>query len=398
MPDQSDYGTKDNPELVPDSLIAYRHFTMHPDVALAPVAYPKSGVYASSGVWTADCQKKRQYSSLPAQFALQQRTQFAVYGGYGWHYDSVRVPVPGPACGGCACSECEEGVERAIRDYAAAYEEHHGAGHQSPVLDCSCGFYAHYYPNTDFYAGSTWGPKAQTDFDAIYGTHKSSPLVRAVVEVTGRTVMGSRGVRAQKMRIKALAIDWAKYRSGANPYLSNGTNWFYWDQAQTDRAYAEANAPSVDTIGLFTELAVKTAQAYEAEFFADPAEMYAAYPKPDLSALGIEAKPEPVPFEDSVYYSGAGAQVAYSTSTNLTYTPQPLTPAQLQGIAGLKPASMTVSGCFSGIVDEAALFGSSKPPTLDEPAPLTPFERVMQAKKSKPAPPGTGIDWRRKKP
>src|SRR5690606_25781721 len=36
-------------------------------------------------------------------------------------------------------------------------------------------------------------------------------MVRAVVELSGTIVMGSRGVRAERMRVKALAVDWDKF-------------------------------------------------------------------------------------------------------------------------------------------------------------------------------------------
>lgn len=75
-----------------------------------------------------------------------------------------------------------------------------------PNPKCQCGFYASYDPETDFYDGNPG-----------YGVNALGNLmVRGVVEVSGRVIMGTKGIRAEKMQIKALALDHFKL----GPWLS----------------------------------------------------------------------------------------------------------------------------------------------------------------------------------
>lgn len=60
------------------------------------------------------------------------------------------------------------------------------ADHEPPSHTCRCGFYASYSPYTDFY-------------DTFLGFR-----LFGACEVSGRVIMGDKGVRAQKMKIKGL--------------------------------------------------------------------------------------------------------------------------------------------------------------------------------------------------
>ena len=62
------------------------------------------------------------------------------------------------------------------------------ADHLAPVHSCTCGFYASYSPTTDFYS-------THTGYRAF-----------AAVEVSGRVIMATKGVRAQKMKFKGIWV------------------------------------------------------------------------------------------------------------------------------------------------------------------------------------------------
>lgn len=62
------------------------------------------------------------------------------------------------------------------------------SAHKSPDVKCQCGFYASYDPDTDFYA------------------YVTDPRVFAATEAFGHVVMATKGVRAEKMRIKGMWI------------------------------------------------------------------------------------------------------------------------------------------------------------------------------------------------
>ena len=69
---------------------------------------------------------------------------------------------------------------------------------EAPNRNCTCGFYASYSPDTDFFASHNRPP-------GMYGV--PAPPVFAVVEASGRVLMGSRGVRAERMRVTAVCLD-----------------------------------------------------------------------------------------------------------------------------------------------------------------------------------------------
>lgn len=63
-----------------------------------------------------------------------------------------------------------------------------GADHVVPVHSCTCGFYASYSPDTDFYS-------THTGYRAF-----------AAVRVSGRVIMGSKGVRAERMEFEGIWV------------------------------------------------------------------------------------------------------------------------------------------------------------------------------------------------
>ena len=78
---------------------------------------------------------------------------------------------------------------------------------KAPVTHCTCGFYGLYDPN---------------DVDSVD--------VRGVIEVSGRVILGTRGVRAQKAKIVALAT--------LNPMIRlryRGVDYFKWPSAMEEK-------------------------------------------------------------------------------------------------------------------------------------------------------------------
>jgi hypothetical protein len=69
-----------------------------------------------------------------------------------------------------------------------------------PRLECTCGFYASYDPQTNFF--EEYAMQA-----GMGGLTVDLPPIFAVVEATGRVLMGTKGVRAEKMEVKAICVD-----------------------------------------------------------------------------------------------------------------------------------------------------------------------------------------------
>lgn len=165
MSDQTGYGIQGEhhePKLVPAALTAYRHFFLY---------------------------KKAENSGLPALVPMAPHTE-AAYGTYHVPWSEWGSGKPATFHAECHWSEDEPRHE----------------GSPAPQLDCSCGFYAHYFDGTDFYPYTKWYPRQESGWTA------GKIMVRTVVELSGRIVMGHLGVRAEKLTIKALAIDWDKAR------------------------------------------------------------------------------------------------------------------------------------------------------------------------------------------
>lgn len=167
---------------------------------------------------------------------------------------------------------------------ADAMSQVHG---ESPSKSCTCGFYAHYDPNTDFYPDMDWN-MSQGD---SYGDDQRI-LVKAVVEGTGRVVMGTKGVRAQKLKIVALAPDWTKYRS--REWSRSLESALTYDEYRSLRDNPQSYQPSDREKERAYRLMARIASDYGAELFTHPDALHTAYPAQDVSELLEQPKaPEP---------------------------------------------------------------------------------------------------------
>lgn len=113
------------------------------------------------------------------------------------------------------------------------------ATHSSPDMECTCGIYAHYLPLESY-----------ERTDNIFG----------VIEASGRILMGTKGFRAEKAKIVALA--------GYGP----STVWFT-NQEKTRGIYPE---PVVD---FATKIGVP--------YFPTVRQMFFEFPQEDLTSLGV---------------------------------------------------------------------------------------------------------------
>lgn len=364
-PDQDDYGHRGDKTLVPGSLITYRHFQVDLKRGLiAPMNYrpTRDGVQGSS-----------------MMVGTGQRPYTPPQPGEPAKAYEARCIKAGPA-----------------QFYSRALREAKGEPHEkSPTVWCTCGFYAHYDPDTDFYPSFRWGRA----YHKLAGSehHADIVVVRAVVEVSGTTIMGKLGVRAGRMKILALTVDWDKR---IRPSVVDRYNFFMnrrFDAMSPSAAYRKVmledfssaeEENDADTIARTEAVAYR----YGVRHFADKWEMYLAYPKPDISAL-VDAAPSPPPEPEPDYFE-------FDASPLYQVPPSP--PSALGDIlkrqAQIYASQVSqvpwgmVNGVSVGVitVDEVNRI-------MDEvmPKQKTPFERAILAKQNRSAPPGTGIDRRR---
>lgn len=154
----------------------------------------------------------------------------------------------------------------------------------SPKKSCQCGFYAHYEPTTDFYPDYDWsieqgpGPKI---------------MIKAVVEMQGRVVLGTKGVRGERMKIVAIAPDWTKFRS--QEWHTELNNAMSYDRYRKLRNNPEMYPPSPEDRSAVEMSVLALSLKYKCEMFHDSVALHAAYPAQDVSALLAEDKHEPQP-------------------------------------------------------------------------------------------------------
>lgn len=166
----NDYGTADDPILIPGALIAFRHFQGHQTLG--------DTLYGPEADWWYDSTE-----SLKALFEWGRPEHLRAP-----KYVLTPMAVNDPAVyrkdhlddEGWFTADCQ--LDRLF---------------PHPITECRCGFYAHYTHQADFYPAKIW--------------KGSIPVVYAAVEMSGTTVCGSKGVRAEKMRILAITPDWRKY-------------------------------------------------------------------------------------------------------------------------------------------------------------------------------------------
>lgn len=142
--------------------------------------------------------------------------------------------------------------------------------HKTPGKDCTCGFYASYDPETDFYPNYRWGAALVQLLCEEFGLG-SVALVKAAAEVSGTVVMGRLGVRAEKMKILGFTIDWAKKDS-------------VWS---IDGKQYRPTGRDQETVLAARSLAL----LYGVTYYDSAEEMVAAHPKADVSALGVDTAP-----------------------------------------------------------------------------------------------------------
>lgn len=111
--------------------------------------------------------------------------------------------------------------------------------HSSPDIDCSCGIYAHYLPIESY--------------ERTYN-------IFGVIEASGKLFMGTKGFRAEKARIVALA--------GLGP----STQWF---------------TTKEKTRGIYPKDVVDFCSSIGVPYFPTVKQMVYEFPQVDLSSLGV---------------------------------------------------------------------------------------------------------------
>lgn len=404
-PDGKDYGKAGDKALVPGTLRAFRHFALDTTTGrLMPMSWKPPGAHAGR--------------NMPA------------------------YKLPWELGGEPQVAECHR-----FNPYAAIFaklmglpEEDHSkkVDHVTPSVECSCGFYGHYDQDTDFYPSYRWGRV----YARLAGQKEVSHIigVRGVVEMSGTVVMGTKGVRAQKARIIALAPDWEKqvkptYEDIFNFRMSakyrdivRKTDPQVWKILADDHGLDEDIYDSpfeeifdeVEKEGAWALHQVNTAaMSYGATFHGNAAEMYAAYPAEDVSHL-VDRTPPPEPeWETDGGVAGVPLpnpplanmprpqgsitlSVNGQTIANMTPTQAAALSAQVNGYAqqinqsfrqfgkSVQAASDGVQQALKGIRSDFVILDE-----VIEHRHETNFERAMRLKRDRKAPPGTGIDRRR---
>lgn len=289
---RDEFGTEESEStLVPESLRAYRHFLLFEDQLWPMTAdfnYP-SPYRSQVPVYVHD-EMGYGYGGCPCGFCIP----VDYYTG-----DSPEISLPPFPPGGSATvfqAKCNRYSAQSMGAMAVItpYPSH---AHQAPQEDCTCGFYAHYGPDGDFYAGSKWDafrgeehyirrttPSQPVPTTQVNGKNLAFALVRTVVELTGKVVLGTEGVRAEKMRIVAASLDWDKFQSAqevrnswdvSDPldstfFTTHSPMWGYADPETCDRGHNTLRA---------------VARAYGFQAFTDTRDMHRKYPQQDISHL-----------------------------------------------------------------------------------------------------------------
>lgn len=350
-PTNSDYGSGEEQALVPGTLTVFRHFILD---GYNRLLYPCNTTLAGRGYPFSTSAASRAYPVDPeggrhrAECGNQGRP-YIVGSGWTWRDD-----------------------------------------HDAPNKTCRCGFYASYDPATDFYPDMKWGEEFSRNSGQANIQHMI--LVRAACEVSGRVVMGRLGVRAERMEIKGIAIDWDKQVKFSRPALgyyqakapkirvarlADGEHILYEDFVGDDATYPLLSQEDEGVMRRTDE----TAERYGIKVYDSIAELHEAHPKADISALGVDTTPEPAVRSARPYRSGGILNLSTSISQMSASIAQ--AQAQVQSyVDRLKTERVTVSW------DDEAI------PFAKEEEKLTTFERVMLNKRNRSAPPGSGINYR----
>lgn len=271
--------------------------------------------------------------------------------------------------------------------------------HDAPQADCKCGFYASYKHDTDFYPAWHWGRDYSRQFKHSEG-YDDTVTVRAAVEVSGTVVMGRLGVRAQRMKIKAIAVDWSKHW-----WLRDGDDFDTWaeEYVLSDRhlprrrlGTGKHGSPEAEAA---EGRARRVADSYGVAFFDSMTRMYEAFPEEDVEALDVDTSPRPHVLDAFERASQATAKAAAGMTA---YVQQAALYAQGGTITVTNARGY--SSTFA-IVDEASgkytlqpfpKGGKGKRSAGPVHGPLTQREAALEAKRNRPAPPGSGYGRRKR--
>lgn len=148
-----------------------------------------------------------------------------------WNWDNYRLQSmkPGSWTNGSLTAECHH---FSVIDSPEK--------HRSPDLDCTCGIYAHYLP--------------------IESYERQNSNVFGVVEASGKILMGTKGFRAEKVKILALSS-----LGGCSP-------WF------------ESKKPAVPEA---TRRVIDFCTSIGVPYFPTVEKMVHEFPQKDLSSLGV---------------------------------------------------------------------------------------------------------------
>lgn len=167
-----DFGRRGSPEaLIPGTLRVYRHFRAEEHGELfPPSAHQIMEAYNLAPQvrdrWVQDSGKSRYTSAA---------------------FRAARRPHPG-FTRGIQQAECLLGFSSFLR-------RHEGP---APFPSCRCGFYAHYTPYGSFYTSVSFA-------SGYIGGYFNPIPVKGVCQVSGRVIMGEKGVRAERIEILGIA-------------------------------------------------------------------------------------------------------------------------------------------------------------------------------------------------
>lgn len=352
-PSQGDYGSGNDNAMVPGSLTVFRHFGINLRTGnIVPMNHRPQRLVSDGFV--------DRLTGYPYR-----TPQFIYPADPGRTYEALCTRSP----------------------YTAPYGAAAPPGHKSPHLRCTCGFYAHYSQTEDFYETMFWGREYCADIHK--GGFEDMAYVLAVVEASGTCIMGRRGVRAEKIKIKAIAIDWSKYRNpmrrAGRPRIGYARDKYAPDQvvSEYDYRYIPSNEPDPDEFAEVTDQVARVCSRYGVDFYLNKQDMYDRHPEEDVSALGVDTSPRPEP-EITFFQWASGQGVSRATALQQQAA---IYDAAAKAAEVAKTLADTFKGLTAslGIIDEMVV--------LDEVE--TAKEKALRLKRNRPAPPGTGIDRRR---
>lgn len=354
MVHQTDYGTPNDKTLVPGSLRVFRHFGIDGRAGLiTPMNYAPAG-------------------SNP--FTLQ---------------TDQPSPVYRPGYQMTHRARCSKGAQASIW-----FDGFQPTRHPAPEVTCTCGFYAHYKQATDFYGHVLWGAEYQRDL----GREAMAEMVvcRAVCEVSGTTVMGRLGVRAEKMEIKAIAVDWSKFRDPRRRAQAPDLFEFYRPGKTRLRDYDwELRILRDDEPDEYERLRVSemveaiAAGRYGVTFYDDWREMYREHPEADVSALGVEDAPtdmgKPNQLQGASPWGAIRADIQRQAAAYAKAA---------EAARDMKKTLAKLLDIDLGVIDGGKPKQQKKKPKPGGSMPEH-IQAALEAKQNRKAPPGTGIDRRR---